>query len=43
MASISALCLLLPVSVDFRGILLPGATLLVLLARYQWAYYKKHL
>ena len=43
MASISALCLLLPVSIDFRGILLPGATLLVLLARYQWAYYKKHL
>ena len=41
--SISALCLLLPVSDDFRGILLPGATLLVLLARYQWAYYKKHL
>ncbi len=43
MASISALCLLLPVSVDLRWILLPGATLLVLLARYQWAYYKKHL
>ena len=43
MASISALCLLMPVSVDFREILLPGATLLVLLARYQWAYYKKHL
>ncbi len=43
MAAISALCLLLPVSVDLRGILLPGATLLVLLARYQWAYYKKHL
>lgn len=42
-ASISALCLLMPVSVDFRGILLPGAMLLVLLARYQWAYYKKHL
>lgn len=41
--SISALCLLIPVSIDFRGILLPGATLLVLLARYQWAYYKKHL
>ena len=43
MALISALCLLLPVSIDFRGILMPGATLLVLLARYQWAYYKKHL
>jgi integrating conjugative element membrane protein (TIGR03747 family) len=43
MASISALCLLLPVSVDLRVMLLPGAILLVLLARYQWAYYKKHL
>lgn len=43
MALISALCLLLPISIDFRGILLPGATLLALLARYQWAYYKKHL
>lgn len=41
--SISALCLLWPLSIDFRVILLPGATLLVLLARYQWAYYKKHL
>ena len=39
----SAVSLLLPVSVDFRGILLPGAMLFVLLARYQWAYYKKHL
>jgi len=43
MTSISALCLLLPVAIDFRGILLPGAMLLTLLARYQWAYYKKHL
>jgi len=42
-ASICALCLLLPVSVDFRGILLPSATLLTLLARYQCAYYKKYL
>jgi integrating conjugative element membrane protein (TIGR03747 family) len=43
MASISTLCLLLPVSIDLHWILLPGATLLVLLARYQWTYYKKHL
>ena len=43
LASIGALCLLLPASVDFRAILLPGAMLLVLLTRYQWAYYKKHL
>ncbi len=43
LASISALCLLLPISIDFRGILLLGVTLLVLLARYQWAYYKKHV
>jgi integrating conjugative element membrane protein (TIGR03747 family) len=41
--SISALCLLFPLSVDFRQILLPGAILSVVLARYQWAYYKKHL
>ena len=42
-ASISALCLLLPASVDFREIVLPGSALLAMLARYQWAYYKKHL
>ena len=43
MASISALCLLLPISIDCWGILLPGAMLFVLLSRYQWAYYKKHM
>ena len=43
MASIRVLCLLLPVSIDVRAILLPCATLLMLLARYHWAYYKKHL
>ncbi len=42
-ASIGALCLLLPVSIDFRGILLPCGTLVVLWARYQWAFYRKHL
>ena len=43
MALSSALYLLLPVSVDPHEILLLSTTLLVLLARYQWAYYKKHL
>lgn len=43
MASISALCLLLPVSIDFCGTLLPNIILLTLLARWQWGYYKKHL
>ena len=43
MALLGAVCLLWPGAVDFRGIVLPGAALLVLLARLQWAYYKKHL
>ena len=41
-SALAALCLLLPVSVDPRLILLPGLTVLALLARFQWAYYKKH-
>jgi len=43
MSCISALCLLLPLSIDFRAIVLPGAVLWGLLARCQWAFYKKHL
>lgn len=43
MSLLSALCLLLPVSIDFHGILLPGTLIFALLARCQWAYYKKHL
>lgn len=38
-----ALCLLLPVSIDPRWIVLPGVTILALLVRWQWVYYKKHL
>ncbi|MDB5821394.1 MAG: hypothetical protein JWR21_98 [Herminiimonas sp.] len=43
MASVCALCLLLPISIDFRCILLPGALLSAVFGRYQWTYYKKHL
>ena len=42
-ATIAALCLLLPVSIDPRWILLPGIAVLALLAGLQWVYYKKHL
>ena len=42
-ATIAALCLLLPVSIDPRRILLPGIAVLALLAGLQWVYYKKHL
>ena len=41
--AISALSLLLPLSFDVLEILLPGAMLLALLARYQWACYKKYI
>lgn len=43
LSTITALCLLLPVSVNPRWILLPGVTVLALLVRLQWFYYKKHL
>ena len=42
-ATIAALCLLLPLSIDPRWILLPGIAVLALLVRSQWVYYKKHL
>lgn len=42
-AASSALWLLLPSSIDARWILFPGNIVLALLARWQWAYYKKHL
>ncbi|MBI4204917.1 MAG: DUF4400 domain-containing protein [Betaproteobacteria bacterium] len=42
-SAIAALCLLLPLSIDPRWILLPGVTVLALLVRWQWVYYKKHL
>ena len=35
--------LLLPASIDPRGIWVPAVFLLAILARLQWAYYKKHL
>ena len=39
----AAVSLLLPVAIDPRSIWLPGAMLVAILARIQWAYYKKHL
>ena len=38
-----AVSLLLPVSIDPRWIWVPGVVGLGVLARLQWAYYKKHL
>ncbi|MEO7405296.1 MAG: hypothetical protein ABIU95_16680, partial [Burkholderiales bacterium] len=43
MSSFSALWLILPASIDIHGTTLTAAVLLALLARCQWAYYKKHL
>lgn len=39
----AALCLLLPLSIDPRWILLPSVTVSALLVRWQWVYYKKYL
>jgi integrating conjugative element membrane protein (TIGR03747 family) len=39
----ATLCLLLPLSIDPRWILLPGVTVLAILVHLQWKYYKKHL
>lgn len=39
----AALGLLLPASIDPRYVALPGALAVAMLARLQWAYYKKHL
>lgn len=39
----AAVSLLLPESIDPRYICVPGVTLLGILVRIQWAYYKKHL
>jgi hypothetical protein len=38
-----AVTLVLPVSMDLRLIWVPGALLVGVLARLQWACYKKHL
>lgn len=43
MALVSALYLILPISIDFRSVLLISVMLLVVLVYYQWAYYKKYL
>jgi len=43
MATGFLICLLWPASVDVRWIGLPLAATLAILARLQWAYYKKHL
>ena len=42
-SALSALYLLLPASIDPRWIILPGISVLGLLVRWQWVYYKKHL
>lgn len=39
----AAAALLLPASIDPRYIWVPGAVVVAILARLQWAYYKKHL
>ena len=39
----AAVSLLLPVSIDPRSVWLPSAIVVAILARIQWAYYKKHL
>jgi len=39
----AAASLLLPISMDWRWIWYPAALMLAVLARVQWAYYKKHL
>lgn len=39
----AALGVLLPASIDPRYVALPGALAVAMLARLQWAYYKKHL
>jgi len=43
MATGLLVCLFWPASVDLRWIALPLAVTLAILARLQWAYYKKHL
>lgn len=40
---VTALCLLLPFSIDPRRILLPAVMLVAALVRVQWIFYKKHL
>ena len=39
----AAVALLVPASIDPRFIWVPGALVVAILARLQWAYYKKHL
>lgn len=43
LTTIAAVSLLLPVSIDFRTLWLPSTTLLAVLARIQWTFYKKHI
>lgn len=43
LAMSAAVALLAPVSIDLRWIWLPGALIVGMLTRLQWAYYKKHL
>ena len=43
LVTIEAVSLLLPESIDPRYIWVPSVTALSILARIQWAYYKKHL
>lgn len=42
-SAIASACLVLPISLDPRWILLPAVIVLAWLVRLQWLYYKKHL